>query len=134
MTIIIQRSIKQENSRLKSIALVLLFSMPFHGLCAGALAQTPTPAPDNSGVNARDRDNGAMTAGEQSTAKSDVDLTRKIRRAVVKDHSLSMMAHNVKIITVNGSVTLRGPVNTEQEKDAIAAKATAIAGADKVDN
>jgi hyperosmotically inducible protein len=119
---------------LKRIALVLLLYTPLLALCGETFAQSTTPAPDNSGVNARDRDNGAMTAGEQSNAKSDVELTRKIRRAVVKDHSLSMMAHNVKIIAVNGAVTLRGPVKTEQEKDAIAAKATAIAGADKVDN
>ena len=100
---------------------------------AGAQATVPT-APDNSGVNVRDRDAGAMTAGQQSNAKSDVELTRKIRRAVVKDGSLSMLAHNVKIISANGSVTLRGPVKTEDEKTAIASKAQAIAGADKVDN
>jgi len=75
-----------------------------------------------------------MTAGQQSNAKSDVALTRKIRRAVVKDHSLSTLAHNVKIVSANGSVTLRGPVKTEEEKTAIASKAQAIAGADKVDN
>ena len=75
-----------------------------------------------------------MTAGQQSNAKSDVELTREIRRAVVKDHSLSMMAHNVKIVSANGSVTLRGPVKTEEEKTAIASKAQTIAGADKVDN
>jgi len=75
-----------------------------------------------------------MTAGEQSNAKTDVELTREIRRAVVKDHSLSMLAHNVKIVTANGSVTLRGPVKTEEEKTTIASKAQQIAGADKVDN
>ena len=68
-----------------------------------------------------------MTAGEQSNAKGDVALTRKIRRAVVKDHSLSMVAYNVKIVSANGNVTLRGPVNTEAEQIAIAGKARAIA-------
>ncbi len=63
-----------------------------------------------------------------------MSLTRKIRRAVMKDHSLSMTAHNVKIITANGAVTLRGPVDSEQEKTVIGQKAGAIAGADKVDN
>ena len=82
----------------------------------------------------RDRAPGAMTAGQQSSAKSDVELTREIRRSVVKDDALSMMAHNVKIISVNGSVTLRGPVKTEQEKTVIASKAQAIAGAGNVDN
>jgi hyperosmotically inducible protein len=75
-----------------------------------------------------------MTAGQQSNSKSDVELTREIRRAVVKDHSLSMLAHNVKIVSANGSVILRGPVKTEDEKNAIGSKAQAIAGADRVDN
>ena len=75
-----------------------------------------------------------MTAGQQSNSKGDVELTRKIRRAVVKDGSLSMMAHNVKIISANGNVILRGPVKTKEEKAAVANKAQAIAGADKVDN
>jgi hyperosmotically inducible periplasmic protein len=95
---------------------------------------SPPVASDNSAVNVRDRAPEAMTAGEQSNAKSDVELTRKIRRAVVKDHSLSMLARNVKIVSANGSVILRGPVKTEEEKTAIASKAQAIAGADKVDN
>jgi osmotically-inducible protein OsmY len=95
---------------------------------------SPPAAPDNSAVNARDRAPGAMTAGQQSNAKSDVEITREIRRAVVKDHSLSMLAHNVKIVSANGSVTLRGPVKTEEEKTAIASKAQAIAGAGKVND
>lgn len=76
----------------------------------------------------------ATTAGQQSNSKTDLALTRRIRRAVIKDQSLSMLAHNVKIVSVNGSVTLLGSVKTEDEKDAIASKAQAIAGADKVDN
>jgi len=95
---------------------------------------SPPAAPDNSAVNVRDRAPGAMTAGQQSNAKSDVEITREIRRAVVKDHSLSTLAHNVKIVSANGSVTLRGPVKTEEEKTAIASKAQAIAGAGKVDD
>src|ERR1700731_963471 len=90
------------------------------GLGVVATAQDSTPAaPDNSAVNVRDRAPGAMTAGQQSNSTSDVELTRRIRRAVVQDHSLSMLAHNVKIISANGSVTLRGPVKTEEEKTAI---------------
>jgi hyperosmotically inducible periplasmic protein len=105
-------------------------------LCSGysVTGAQETIAPDNSGVNVRDRNAGAMTAGQQSNATSDGNLTRKIRRAVVRDHSLSMLAHNVKIVSANGSVTLRGPVKTEQEKTVIASKAQAIAGADKIDN
>ncbi len=120
---------------MKRIALALVLSSTLLGLGTVAKAQDSAPvAPDNSAVNVRDRDPNAMTAGAQSNAKSDVELTREIRRAVVKDPSLSMLAHNVKIVTANGSVTLRGPVKTEEEKAAIASKAQQIAGADKVDN
>ena len=120
---------------MKKIALTLVLSSALLGLGTITTAQDARPvAPDNSAVNVRDRNPNAMTAGEQSTAKSDVELTREIRQAVAKDDSLSMLAHNVKIVAANGAVTLRGPVNTEQEKVAIASKAQAIAGADKVDN
>ena len=120
---------------MKQRVLTLALSLSLLGLASVTMAQNPTPAaPDNSGVNVRDRNPEAMTAGQQSNAKGDVELTRRIRRAVVKDNSLSMMAHNVKIISANGSVILRGPVKTEEEKATIARKAQAIAGADKVDN
>lgn len=120
---------------MKKIALTLVLSSALLGLGTVTMAQdSAAVAPDNSAVNVRDRAPDAITAGEQSSAKSDVELTREIRRAVVKDDSLSMLAHNVKIVTSNGAVTLRGPVKTEQEKIAIANKAQAIAGPDKVDN
>jgi hyperosmotically inducible periplasmic protein len=120
---------------LKRIALTLILTSALLGVGTLTMAQdSPPVAPDNSAVNARDRAPGAMTAGQQSNAKSDVEITREIRRAVVKDHSLSMLAHNVKIVSANGNVTLRGPVKTEEEKTAIASKAQAIAGAGKVDD
>jgi osmotically-inducible protein OsmY len=99
------------------------------------MAQDSMPAaPNNTGVNVRDRAPGAMTADQQSNTKSDVTLTSEIRQAVVKDPSLSMLAHNVKIVSANGRVTLRGPVNTKREKVAIAREARAIAGKRNVDN
>ena len=120
---------------MKQLALTLVASSVLLGLCTVTMAQDSAPvAPNNTAVNVRDRAPDAMTAGEQSNAKGDVALTRKIRRAVVKDSSLSMLAHNVKIVTANGNVTLRGPVNSEAEKVAIARKAKAIAGAGNVDN
>jgi len=120
---------------MRRFALTLVLSSTLLGLCGVTMAQdSKSVAPDNSAVNVRDRAAGAMTAGEQSSATDDVALTRKIRRAVVKDRSLSTLAHNVKIVSANGNVTLRGPVNTEAEKVAIASKAQAIAGAGKVDN
>ena len=120
---------------MKRIALTLVLAAALLSFGPIVMAQdAPTVAPDNSAVNVRDRNPNAMTAGQQANAKTDVELTREIRRSVVKDESLSMMAHNVKIVTANGNVTLRGPVKTEDEKNEIATKAQAIAGADKVDN
>ena len=117
----------------KIVYSLILFSALF-GAGIVAMAQESTPmAPDNAAVNMRDRAPEAMTAGQQSNANGDVNLTRKIRRAVVKDGTLSTMAHNVKIVTVAGHVTLRGPVHSEQEKTVIGNKAEAIAGAGNVD-
>jgi osmotically-inducible protein OsmY len=97
----------------------------------GAAAQK---APDNTGRNVRDRGDGALTSGDQSETAGDRALTQQIRQAVVADDSLSTTAKNVKIITTNGVVTLRGPVKTDQERTTIAAVATKLAGAGKVQN
>ena len=79
---------------LKRIALTLVLFSALLGLGTITMAQDSKPvAPDNSAVNVRDRAPDAMTAGEQSSAKTDVALTRSIRRAVIRDHSLSMLAH-----------------------------------------
>ena len=126
---------ERTQNRIMRTGLVFIISSLL--LCPGILsmAQDSTPvAPDNTKMNVRDRPADAMTAGQQSNANGDIELTRKIRQAVVKDSSLSTMAHNVKIISNNGSVTLRGPVKTQGEKDAIAEKAQTIAGSGKVDN
>lgn len=71
---------------------------------------------------------------DQSGAPEDVALTQSIRKEVVADEDLSTMAHNVKIITINGVVTLRGSVRSESEKQQIAAVAERVAGAGKVQN
>lgn len=89
---------------------------------------------DNSGKNVRDRQDSSKTSGDQSNSKSDVAITQAIRKAVVADKELSTNAHNVKIITTNGMVTLRGPVNSPEEKSKIAAKAKSVAGVKSVDN
>jgi hyperosmotically inducible periplasmic protein len=102
------------------------------------VAKVPAPAapvaPDNTERNVRDRSGETLTPGDQSTSEADLALTQQIRQAVVADTSLSTNAHNVKIITSNGVVTLRGPVNSPQEKATIDAKAQQIAGATKVKN
>ena len=90
--------------------------------------------PDNTGRNVRDRDDQMPTSGDQSESEQDRKLTQQIRQAIVDDDSLSMTAHNVKIITQDGVVTLRGPVKNAQERNAIGAKAVKIAGAGKVQN
>ena len=93
-------------------------------------AQTAT-APDNSAQNKAP----GSTADQQSDRKSDMAITRKIRRSIIADKSLSTYAHNVKIITRHGTVTLKGPVKTEDEKQAVASKAEAVVGnASKVSN
>ena len=76
----------------------------------------------------------SATADTQSNHSSDVDLTKRIRQSVVADKSLSTYAHNVKIVTLNGSVTLNGVVRSDEEKNAVEMKAAAIAGKDKVTN
>ncbi|HEY7496474.1 MAG TPA: BON domain-containing protein [Candidatus Tectomicrobia bacterium] len=91
-------------------------------------------APDNTGRNVRDRGGATLTPGDQAENAADRTLTRQIRQAIVDDDSLSTTAKNIKIITANGMVTLRGPVKNPQEKSTIEAKAQTIAGADRVDS
>jgi len=90
--------------------------------------------PDNTGVNKRDRDDNTLTPGDQGTSEADREITRNIRRAIEKNDQLSTTAKNIKIITVNGKVTLRGPVNSEQEQQAITAAAQSVAGVGSFDN
>ena len=89
---------------------------------------------DNTSINQRDRGHETLTPIDQSNKPSDLKMTQEIRRAIVKDDQLSTDAKNVKIITIDGAVTLRGPVKTDQEKAAIAAKAAQLAGDSNVHN
>jgi hyperosmotically inducible periplasmic protein len=98
-----------------------------------AVAQD-TPDADNTRNNERDRSGETQTSGDQSNSKDDVNTTAAIRRAVVKDPSLSAVAKNVKIVTANGTVTLRGPVETDAERTKIAELAQSAAGNAKIDN
>jgi len=92
------------------------------------------PAPDNTKVNKRDRAEGAVTADQQKSNKSDRKMAADIRRSIVQDKSLSTYAHNVKVIAIDGKVTLKGPVRTADEKDRVAQKAVTIAGSNNVVN
>ncbi len=91
-------------------------------------------AADNTDKNERDRSGETKTSGDQSESPEDIKITAAIRRAVVADDSLTMTATNVKIITADGVVTLRGPVKTEAEKTKIGELAKKNAGKSKVDN
>jgi len=73
-----------------------------------------------------------LEATQQKENRSDRDITQQIRQAIMKDKSLSTYAHNVKIITQNGQVTLKGPVRSEDEKKTVEAKATEVAGENRV--
>jgi osmotically-inducible protein OsmY len=68
--------------------------------------------PENTGVNTRDRDETQVTAFDQGNSEADRKISASIRKALVDDDSLSTNAHNVKIITIGGVVTLRGPVDS----------------------
>ena len=106
-----------------------------------ALAQTavkePTPStmePDNTARNVRDRDNATLTPLDQGNSKADVDRTAQIRKEILAQESMSVDAKNVKVITNDGHVTLRGPVNTADEKRLIGEISVKVAGLEKVDN
>src|ERR1044072_4100910 len=76
-------------------------------------SQTAAVAADNSGRNERDRNDATKTAGDQSESEADRTISQNIRKAVTSDDSVSTNGKNVKIITVDGVVTLRGPVKSE---------------------
>lgn len=97
-------------------------------------ADEPKKDADNTAKNERDRNNKTLTPTDQSETAEDRKLTQNIRKAVVKDPSLTLTAKNIKIITAGGKVTLRGPVNSDAEKTKINELAKAAAGTVPVDN
>lgn len=120
-------TMKYRSAQPLALASMLMFCL----VAVPAVAQTQT-TPDNSGNNRLQ--NQTATADQGKNDKLDRMMTAKIRRAVVADKSLSMYAHNVKIIVVGGAVTLKGPVHSEAEKQTVADKAAQVAGAGRVDN
>lgn len=101
------------------------------GAAVGA-GQSQTPAPDNTKANKTQKE--GATADQGKNNESDRTIMQKIRQAVMADKSLSTYAHNVKIISQNGQVTLKGPVRSAEEKTTIEQKAVEVAGAGKVTN
>lgn len=107
-------------------------------LCSGvsikAAPQSPPPAADNTKVNKAALAKGQPTADQAKNSDADRDILQKIRQAVMDDKSLSTYAHNVKIISQNEKVTLKGPVRSNKEKQNIGQKATDVAGTGNVTN
>jgi osmotically-inducible protein OsmY len=108
--------------------------------CLSALSLTALAAddkkvnPDNAAINQRDRSAENKTSGDQSNTSADLKITQAIRQALMKDGELSTTAKNIKVITANGQVTLRGPVKTAQEKAKIDHLARSAAGGAKINN
>jgi hyperosmotically inducible protein len=123
-------------NRISKIALSLSLAAPVilgPALYAKTFSQSD-PQADNTKANKPDQDQGKPTADQQKMNNTDRDITKKIRRALHSDDSLSTYAHNVKIITRNGKVTLKGPVRSEEEKGKVAMDATMVAGEGNVSN
>ena len=99
-----------------------------------ALAGNEKAEPDNTAINERDRSGETKTSGDQSNSSADLKTTQAIRQALMKDGELSMTAKNIKVITANGHVTLRGPVKTAQEKAKIDQLAKSAAGGAHIDD
>ena len=114
----------------------VVLAVAFSAASLGIYAQAPAsdPKADNTKVNKRDRAAGEPTADQQKNNRTDLDLTKDIRRSIMDDKALSTYAHNVKVISQNGTVTLKGPVKSEEEKKAIVSKAASIVGAEKVND
>lgn len=113
------------------LAVTLSAAVAFGAAPIVQAAQDTTKA-DNTKKNKEE--NKGLTADQQKENKTDREITREIRRAVVKDKTLSVKAHNVKIITKDGQVTLKGPVKSEDEKKTVEKAATAVVGKGKVTN
>jgi hyperosmotically inducible periplasmic protein len=120
--------------QITAVALVLGLSLSWP---IPSRAQSPESQakPDNTKVNERDRNPDEATADRQKMNAADRKLSAEIRKSVMADKALSTYAHNVKIISQDGTVTLKGPVRSDDEVKSIMAKAVEVVGSpDKVVN
>src|SRR5205814_430992 len=117
---------------MKRTLLALAFLSAFS--LAALAADNEKAKADNTATNERDRSGETKTSGNQSNSSADIKITQAIRRALMKDRELSMTAKNIKVITANGQVTLRGPVKTAQEKAKIDQLARSAAGGAQIDD
>ena len=108
-------------------------SISGHAQSYGQDTDTSVVQPDNTRVNVRDRNANELTADQQAENEADRDITQQIRKLIMADKSLSSYAHNIKIISQGGVVTMKGPVRSEREKQSLVEKAlTVTESADKV--
>ena len=127
---------------MKRIILIAVGVVAAAAACQRPVAERPTGAgtsdtvaqPDNTKNNMRDRKMDTITPGDQSNAKADIDVTANIRRTLVSDSTLSMSAKNVKVVTENGVVTLRGVVKSTDERDRVEAAARANGQGYRIDD
>jgi hyperosmotically inducible periplasmic protein len=98
------------------------------------LPTAPTERADDTRRNVRDRDPASPTPIDQGNNDADLSITQNIRKSLMDDDALGTTAKNVKVITKNGVVTLKGPVNSAEEKATIESKAKTVAGVQSVDN
>lgn len=115
-----------QNNTKKAFLIIMICSAAAIG--CGQMRDNRAATADNTAVNERDRNAGAVTADQQKENKTDRELTAAIRTSVMADKSLSTYARNVKIVSQDGRVTLKGPVRSNQEKASIVATAVAAAG------
>lgn len=129
----IKKNPKTRSSWVRRTARASAFAATLAFAVAGAQASQSQP-PDNTKANARDGQPSRPTAGDQKNNRTDLQITQEIRKAIVADKTLSTYAHNVKVITQHGKVTLRGPVRTADEKKAVEGKAADVAGPANITN
>lgn len=96
--------------------------------------QTGVVAPDNTKINVRDRHGDTITPFDQNENSYDRNITQEIRKRIMDDDALSTNAKNLKVMTIDGVVTLRGPVDNPQEKDAVIKKITTVGGVKGINN
>ncbi|MDZ4683629.1 MAG: BON domain-containing protein [Planctomycetaceae bacterium] len=120
--------------RIQGMLLVAVLALCGCDRPAAPPTTTGSPPKDNTAINERDQSPVAKTPIDQDENAADVAITADIRKQVVAQPDFSVNAQNVKIITSQGRVTLRGPVTTQQEIDAIVKIAEQVAGATNVDN
>lgn len=106
----------------------------YGGSSVPAVTGVATKNADNTNLNARDKGDDTLTPQKQTNSKSDIDVLAAVRKSIVDDESLSVSAHNVKIVALNGVVTLRGPVKNANEKTRVAELARKVPGVVSIDN